>query len=421
MRKILVLIDYQRDFTTGSLASAEAVKLLNNIKEKISEALKDKREIFITYDVHNENYLNTQEGLKLPVPHCLEGSEGAELYGDLENLLKNKKRIFKIKKNQFGSLQLPEVIKSASLQIPDEIEICGVVTEICVISNAAILKAAFPEAKITIDASCCSGISKDAHYKALDVMESMQIEVVRRKSNVKTPEIILEEMKEWIKRIKKETRCNGFAVGISGGKDSSVTAALLVESVGRNNVLGVLMPNGIQPDIEYSKDLCEYLQIPNITVNIEEAYKGILKAFGTPLNEASKINMAPRLRMTALYAAAQNRGYLVCGTGNLSEKYIGYFTKWGDGAFDLNVIGNLTTEEVIALGDALGLPEKFTRKTPSDGLSGKTDEEKIGFSYKILNEYIKTGVCQDEQIKAKIDAMHAAGRHKIIPPPVFEL
>ena len=169
------------------------------------------------------------------------------------------------------------------------------------------------------------------------------------------------------------------------------------------------------------ENLAEAFEIENRLVDITPIKVAFEKALPDNDNVLALANMNPRIRMTVLYAIGQKEGRLVAGTGNLSEITMGYFTKWGDGAFDLNVIGNLTTEEVIALGDALGLPEKFTRKTPSDGLSGKTDEEKIGFSYKILNEYIKTGVCQDEQIKAKIDAMHAAGRHKIIPPPVFEL
>ena len=131
------------------------------------------------------------------------------------------------------------------------------------------------------------------------------------------------------------------------------------------------------------------------------------------------INVPPRLRMTALYAVAQSHNYRVCGTSNLSERYIGYSTKWGDGACDFNPLGIFTSEEVIAIGEFLGLSEKLTRKTPSDGLSGKSDEDNFGFTYAVLNEYIRTGHCEDLEIKEKIDRMHSFAGHKTQMPSYF--
>lgn len=229
-----------------------------------------------------------------------------------------------------------------------------------------------------------------------------------------------ENIIEWIKQYKTSSNTNGFVIGISGGKDSAVVASLLVQAVGKENVLGVMMPNGIQPDISDSEKVCSDLDIPNMVVNINDAYNGILSQLGEIHNPETKINMAPRLRMTALYALAQERNYLVAGTGNKSEAYIGYCTKWGDTAHDFNPIANFTTEEVIAIGDYLGVTQSVVHKSPTDGLSGKTDEQKIGFSYDTLNTYINTGVCTDEATKQKIDAMHKSSRHKFEPIPNFK-
>lgn len=222
----------------------------------------------------------------------------------------------------------------------------------------------------------------------------------------------------WIKEYADTTKTEGFVVGISGGKDSTVVAALLSQAVGTERVLGVLMPNADQIDLQDGIDLCKHLGISYKIINIKNTFESILEAVGT-VKDHTKTNIAPRIRMTILYAIAQDNNYLVCGTGNASEKYIGYSTKWGDTACDLNPISRFTTDEVIAIGEYLKIPTFLTRKAPSDGLSGKTDEENIGFSYAQLNEYMKTGVCDDDKTKEKIQAMHKTSRHKFMEIPTY--
>lgn len=233
-----------------------------------------------------------------------------------------------------------------------------------------------------------------------------------------TNEIIL-----WIREQEKKFGTKGFVLGISGGKDSAVCAGLLCKAVGSENVLGVMMPNGEQSDIQDSKKVCEHLGIKNFTININEAYTGLVSQLKNNFdiqNNETLINIPPRLRMTTLFALGREFEYLVCGTGNLSEAYVGYTTKFGDLACDLNPIANLTTDEVVAIGDFLGLPKEITHKTPSDGLSNLSDEQKLGFSYEDLNKYIKTGESADQKTKELIDARHNRSWHKFELPPTFD-
>ena len=218
-------------------------------------------------------------------------------------------------------------------------------------------------------------------------------------------------------------------VGISGGKDSSVVAALCVEALGKERVFGVLMPNGQQKDIKDAEDLCKFLDIPHIKVDIKDAYEQILHSIEVmgcysyclpkKSSDQTKINLPPRIRMTILYAISQTRNGRVACTDNLSESYIGYSTRWGDNVGDFCPLANLTSEEVVAVGDALGLPYELTHKVPSDGLCGKTDEDRFGFTYEVLNKYIRTGICEDEEVKAKIDSMHQKNLFKLNPIPRF--
>jgi NAD+ synthase len=210
-------------------------------------------------------------------------------------------------------------------------------------------------------------------------------------------------------------------IGISGGKDSSVAAALCVEALGEDNVIGVLMPNGTQSDIDDSVKLVDFLKIPNIIVNIAEGVNGVLdnlkECIG--ISEQTRVNLPPRIRMATLYAVSQSlNGRVVC-TDNLSESYVGYSTRWGDNVGDFSPLANLTTEEVVAIGDACGLPYELTHKVPSDGLCGKTDEDNLGFTYEVLNKYILTGECEDEAIKTKIDEKHQKNLFKLQPIPSF--
>ena len=202
--------------------------------------------------------------------------------------------------------------------------------------------------------------------------------------------------------------CNAV-VGISGGKDSSVVAALMVRALGRERVIGVLMPNGEQNDIHMSHLLVEHLGIEHYTVNIGGAFEATIaamKAAGVEPSRQTVINLHPRLRMSALYAVSQSRNGRVANTCNLSEDWVGYSTRYGDSVVDFSPLSQLTVQEVKAVGRALGLPEKFVEKPPIDGLCGKTDEDNLGFTYATLDRYIRSGVCEDEKTKQRIDHLH---------------
>lgn len=231
------------------------------------------------------------------------------------------------------------------------------------------------------------------------------------------------ECVQWIKEWFEKNGKNCCAViGISGGKDSSVVAALCVEALGKENVIGVLMPNGTQSDISDSLKLVDFLNIPNITVNIAEGVSGILNNVRDciGISEQTRVNLPPRIRMATLYAVSQSLNGRVANTCNLSEDWVGYSTRYGDSVGDFSPLSRLTSDEVIAIGDECGLPYELTHKIPSDGLCGKTDEENLGFTYEVLNKYIRTGVCEDENIKKRIDRLHDMNLFKLQLMPCFE-
>lgn len=231
------------------------------------------------------------------------------------------------------------------------------------------------------------------------------------------------ECVQWIKEWFEKNGKNCCAViGISGGKDSSVVAALCVEALGKENVIGVLMPNGTQSDISDSLKLVDFLNIPNITVNIAEGVSGILNNVRDciGISEQTRVNLPPRIRMATLYAVSQSLNGRVANTCNLSEDWVGYSTRYGDSVGDFSPLSKLTSDEVVAIGDECGLPYELTHKIPSDGLCGKTDEENLGFTYEVLNKYIRTGVCEDENIKNRIDRLHSMNLFKLQLMPCFE-
>ena len=233
----------------------------------------------------------------------------------------------------------------------------------------------------------------------------------------------LDGLIEWMQAQMKNCHGKTAVVGISGGKDSSTIAALAVRAYGKENVYGVLMPDGVQPDIDYSNGLVDVLDIPHTTINIHDGVQGILnemKRVGLEPSRQTTVNLPSRIRMATLYAVAQSLpGGTVINTSNLSEDWVGYCTIYGDSAGAFSPIGMYTTEEVIALGRELGLPEKFLVKAPSDGLTGLTDEDNLGFTYHAVNEYVRKGIV-DKEIKAQIDAKHAASRFKFQTLPVYQ-
>ncbi len=215
--------------------------------------------------------------------------------------------------------------------------------------------------------------------------------------------------------------CNAV-LGISGGKDSSVAAALCVEALGKDRVIGVLMPCGEQKDIDCALQLVEHLGIAYHIVNIKEAVDGVMNAMpeGLELTAQSKTNLPPRIRMSVVYAIGQSCNGRVVNTCNLSEDWVGYSTRYGDAAGDFSPMANLTVSEVKEIGYVLGLPKNLVDKPPIDGLCGKTDEENLGFTYAVLDRYIRTGVCEDEEIRQLIDRKHAMNLFKLQLMPSFK-
>lgn len=228
------------------------------------------------------------------------------------------------------------------------------------------------------------------------------------------------ECVEWIRRFFEENGkgCNAI-VGISGGKDSSVVAALCVEALGRERVIGVLMPCGVQHDIDMAQLLVDHLGIKHYVVNIKEVVEALKKAIPMELSTQSNTNLPPRIRMSTLYAVSQTHNGRVANTCNLSEDWVGYSTRYGDAAGDFSPCSNLTVQEMKQIGAVLGLPEVLVQKTPIDGLCGKTDEENLGFTYAELDKYIRTGEIEDEAKKARIDRLHKLNQFKLEVMPSF--
>ena len=228
---------------------------------------------------------------------------------------------------------------------------------------------------------------------------------------------------EWIRKFFEENGpgCNAI-VGISGGKDSSVAAALCVEALGSDRVIGVLMPCGEQHDIFCSHKLVEHLQIKSYEINVKDAIDGLKKSFPEEieLTPQANINIPPRIRMTTLYAVAQCFNGRVVNTCNLSEDWVGYSTRYGDAAGDFSPLSNLTVNEVKQIGYLLGLPADLVDKTPIDGLCGKTDEENLGFTYEMLDKYLRTGEIEDLAVKEKIDRLHKMNLFKLKLMPSFK-
>lgn len=230
---------------------------------------------------------------------------------------------------------------------------------------------------------------------------------------------------EWIRDFfeKNGPGCNAV-VGISGGKDSSVVAALCVEALGQERVIGVLMPCGIQHDINMAKKLVEHLGIKSFEINVESAVQGVLNEMeeleDIAVSAQTRINLPPRIRMATLYAVSQSMNGRVANTCNLSEDWVGYATRYGDAAGDFSPLSKLTVTEVKAIGRVLGLPADLVDKVPIDGLCGKTDEENLGFTYAALDHYIREGICEDEELREKIDRMHERNLFKLQLMPCFE-
>lgn len=225
---------------------------------------------------------------------------------------------------------------------------------------------------------------------------------------------------QWIRDFFEENGkgCNAV-IGVSGGKDSSVVAALLCEALGKDRVIGVLMPCGEQADIDMAILLCDHLGIKRYIINIKDTVDSVKKSIPFPLSAQSEQNLPPRIRMSVLYAVSQSHNGRVANTCNLSEDWVGYSTRYGDQAGDFSPCSRLTVQEVKAIGRELGLPDVLVDKVPIDGLCGKTDEDNLGFTYAELDRYIREGVIDDPAKKENIDRRHKANLFKLQLMPVF--
>ena len=232
--------------------------------------------------------------------------------------------------------------------------------------------------------------------------------------------IVKQDCIEWIRSFFEENGagCNAV-VGISGGKDSSIVAALCVEALGKERVIGVLMPNGVQADIDMAMLLVNHLGIKHYVINIKDAVEAEVKALPFEPSVQTITNIPPRIRMTTLYAVAQSNNGRVANTCNLSEDWVGYSTRYGDQAGDFSTCSFLTVDEMKQIGRLCGLPDVLIDKVPIDGLCGKTDEDNLGFTYAVLDRYIRTGEIDDENIKKNIDDRHRRNLFKLSYMPCF--
>lgn len=261
-------------------------------------------------------------------------------------------------------------------------------------------------------AKYCPIVKSNVVYLQCMECENKVCETENNFNTKKAVNHIISWIKEWFEQNGKH--CNAI-VGISGGKDSTITAKLCVEALGKERVIGVLLPTENDADEKTAERVVEYLGIKSYKINIGD----ILSAFYQSVHEKfqpsvqSKTNLPPRVRMSMLYFVSQTHNGRVANTCNLSEDYVGYSTRYGDSVGDFSPLSNYTVHEIRQIGDYLQIPKEFVYKIPADGLCGKTDEDNLGFTYEVLDEYIRTGICRNKEAKEKIDALHQKNQFKL--------
>ena len=233
---------------------------------------------------------------------------------------------------------------------------------------------------------------------------------------------IINRCEQWLRDEIENAHAAGIVLGLSGGIDSSVLAALGREALGRDKVLGIIMPcHSIEEDEEDARLLIKAIDINFMRVDLSGVFDLELDSIGSEFNSLVKSNLKARLRMVTLYAVAQSKNFLVCGTSNKSEYETGYFTKFGDSGVDLMPLANFLKREIREMAKILNVPEKIINKAPSAGLyEGQTDEGDMGFSYDVLDEYLTTGKINDEKASERIDVMRRRSEHKRKPIPIFK-
>lgn len=229
---------------------------------------------------------------------------------------------------------------------------------------------------------------------------------------------------EWIKNYVENSGAKGVIIGNSGGKDSAVVIGLCTKALGNDNVLTVAMPcSSVLQDLEDAKLVAENFGVQMLTIDLTNTYTTLVSSIEKEIEEKipnfSSVNLKPRLRMATLYAIGQAKGYLVAGTGNLCEIYVGYTTKWGDNASDFNPLAEFSVREVLEIGKIIGVPLKILEKAPNDGLGSGSDEDKLGVTYSQIEEFIKEGTCGNEKTDLKIEKLHKQTQHKRNKIPVY--
>ncbi|MGF0095681.1 NAD(+) synthase [Peptoniphilus sp. SGI.035] len=233
---------------------------------------------------------------------------------------------------------------------------------------------------------------------------------------------VTENLVKWTEDYAKKVGAKGFVFGLSGGIDSAVVAAV-AKRVFPENSLGLIMPcDSIDKDREDALKIAEAIGLDTKTIDLTSTFYELMKASFTSENKMARSNIKPRLRMTTLYYYAQDLGYLVLGPSNASECYLGYSTKYGDSGADIMPIANILKTDIFKIAEELGLPDFIINKKPSAGLwVGQTDEDEMGFTYEVLDSYIRGEKIPDKEVKEKIDRMHKNSEHKRIMPPKFEI
>ena len=425
MSNILIIIDLQNDFCNGVFKNDAVQRTIPNLCKFIKSHEKHYSRIILTQDTHTEEtYKSNPESEQFPI-HCIKDSFGWKIikqlwhclhesrsFGPIVNFKKVTDKLEFVEKDKFAIDErewMKILMKTSSI---GSIDIIGTATEYCVYENYKIISKIYTGSKTTVSVipEFCIGLDFDKSNEALKQMNKNYIYSASKLYNK-----IIEHTKKLF-----ETEFKGLkaVVGVSGGKDSSVVLTLLVEALGKENVIPVTIPNGAQKDISDSYEICKFNGFEDdeiININIYSVMNALKSEIELSRNLKSgnvdecpryKTNTPARARMTVLYSIAALKNGVVANTCNLSEDYVGYSTKFGDSAGDFALINHLTVNEVVRLGEYMNIPDKLIHKIPDDGMCGKSDEDNLGFSYDILDAYIRRECIIPEEIKNKIIKMH---------------